>query len=411
MMARTLYLSLVLALLFLTSSRALGEDKPVEPTVERAADLAQPVRIMAGGRPIEVEGFAAPFVGDFDGDGKKDLLVGQYALGRLRVYRNVGTNARPKFDTFEWFKAGGRIAGVPICCQVAFTPQLVDFNGDGRTDILTGSGWAGEVFLFRRKPDQTFDEAEVLQNRDGKVRMHRCGSRPRQYNVTALAYDWDDDGDLDLILGHYPLCLVLNEGTTAQPKFDGGRLIECNGETIRGGLAAAQMADWDGDGLDDMVAGARRNIVWYRNVGERGRPKFAPPRTLVRRAASSPSHAAPGGQPGFHHAFCVADFDADGRQDLLVGDRFRRSVEVDEEARQQVLADDERCDALRGEYEDLRQGPQHETRPERIERYRKLLRIWQEYEPLRLARLAASGIRIEHRGYVWYYKRTAAEVR
>ncbi len=40
----------------------------------RAADLSAPVRLSAGGLPILAEGgFASPFVGDFDGDGKKDL--------------------------------------------------------------------------------------------------------------------------------------------------------------------------------------------------------------------------------------------------------------------------------------------------------------------------------------------------
>jgi len=64
------------------------EEKPADGTaVGRAADLAPPVRITAGGRPIDVEGFAAPFVGDFDEDGKNDLLVGQCQAGRLRIFQ------------------------------------------------------------------------------------------------------------------------------------------------------------------------------------------------------------------------------------------------------------------------------------------------------------------------------------
>ncbi|NQT11141.1 MAG: M48 family metalloprotease, partial [Planctomycetes bacterium] len=99
-----------------------------EPTRRGAADLAPPVRVMAGGKPIDVGGCAAPFFGDFDGDGRKDLLVGQYDYGRLRIYRNIGANAQPKFDSFEWFKAGGRIAGVPSGCISGFAPQLVDLD-------------------------------------------------------------------------------------------------------------------------------------------------------------------------------------------------------------------------------------------------------------------------------------------
>lgn len=83
------------------------------PAGERARDLAAPVRIMAGGESIHVAGYAAPFVGDFDGDGTIDLLVGQMDRGGLRIYRNTGTNARPVFEGFTWFKAGGREACIP----------------------------------------------------------------------------------------------------------------------------------------------------------------------------------------------------------------------------------------------------------------------------------------------------------
>ena len=83
----------------------------VLPAPERPAglapDLAPPVKITANGKPIDVErsGHSAPFVGDFFGDGKPALLVGQFDGGKLRVYRNQGTAAAPKYGDFEWFKA------------------------------------------------------------------------------------------------------------------------------------------------------------------------------------------------------------------------------------------------------------------------------------------------------------------
>jgi hypothetical protein len=79
-----------------------------------APDLAPPVRVTANGKPIDVErsGHAAPFVGDFYGDGKPALLVGQFDGGRLRIYRNVGTAKEPKFGDYEWFKASDALGTI-----------------------------------------------------------------------------------------------------------------------------------------------------------------------------------------------------------------------------------------------------------------------------------------------------------
>jgi hypothetical protein len=76
--------------------------------------LVPPVRIEAAGKPIDTEiGHAAPFVGDFDGDGRRDLLVGQFGEGLLRIYRNEGTDARPKLAAGEKFKDGREEGRVP----------------------------------------------------------------------------------------------------------------------------------------------------------------------------------------------------------------------------------------------------------------------------------------------------------
>jgi hypothetical protein len=79
-----------------------------------APSLSSPAPLMAGGKPISVEiGHAAPFIADLDGDGKRELLVGQFRDGKLRIYRNQGTDTEPRFEAFTWFQAGGKEGKVP----------------------------------------------------------------------------------------------------------------------------------------------------------------------------------------------------------------------------------------------------------------------------------------------------------
>ncbi len=89
----------------------------VAPLAHSEDDLLPPVKIEAAGEPMELGtdfggGHAAPFVADFDGDGKMDLLVGCFR-GKLRIYRNEGSNSNPVFNTYSYFKAGGADVQVP----------------------------------------------------------------------------------------------------------------------------------------------------------------------------------------------------------------------------------------------------------------------------------------------------------
>lgn len=164
-----------------------------------ATGLCPPKQVEADGKPIDIElGGAAPCFAHFDGDGLADLLVGQSAGGKLRIYRNAGSNERPKFSAFEWFKAGavgdaGHVIPGPdrgmIAGAAGFVPQLVDFDGDGFDDVLSCTGNGG-IILFRRQKDGRFAEGEGLKRADG---LDIVGSP----GASAHAADWDGDGDLD----------------------------------------------------------------------------------------------------------------------------------------------------------------------------------------------------------------------
>ena len=82
------------------------------PALCSAADFEPPVRLKAGGVAVRVEapGYAAPCWADVDGDGKMDLLVGQFNQGKIRVFKGLGGG---KFAKGAWLQAEGKAAEVP----------------------------------------------------------------------------------------------------------------------------------------------------------------------------------------------------------------------------------------------------------------------------------------------------------
>lgn len=78
----------------------------------RGADFEAPIRLKTGQSAIGVEspGYAAPCWADIDGDGKPELLVGQFNEGKIRVFKHLGEQ---KFAPGTWLQADGKVAIVP----------------------------------------------------------------------------------------------------------------------------------------------------------------------------------------------------------------------------------------------------------------------------------------------------------
>ena len=61
--------------------------------------------VQCNGTNIDVDYYGSPFVADWNGDGLKDLVVGQFYYGSIRYYENVGTNAAPVFTSYSLLQA------------------------------------------------------------------------------------------------------------------------------------------------------------------------------------------------------------------------------------------------------------------------------------------------------------------
>ncbi len=66
-----------------------------------------PYYLQCAGTTIDVQYYGAPCVVDWDGDGLKDLITGQFYYGNIRFYKNEGTNESPVFNSFAYLQADG----------------------------------------------------------------------------------------------------------------------------------------------------------------------------------------------------------------------------------------------------------------------------------------------------------------
>ncbi len=176
-----------------------------------------------------------------------------------------------------------------------------------------------------------FQQPEMIRDKDGGLmhtgrywdfdeKAHLQGDGPGQRLYSAVPFDIDEDGDLDLLIGTDSggLHVRINEGSKTKPVF-ATQLTPLEGPGGEAGFSAGYampvLVDWNGDGLIDLVSGGKKGgVTWLLNTGESGAPYFETETVLI------PSSAMKSAGIGTRTQVAVGDYDGDGDLDLLVGD-------------------------------------------------------------------------------------------
>jgi len=176
---------------------------------------------------------------DYDDDGMLDLIVGD-RNGYIHYYRR--TAEAPITLTEESNLVCG---GVTIDVGYNSAPVIVDWDEDGEMDLLVGNQ-SGNVRYYH---NDTIDTDPVYNN---YTNIESAGTAISQYRNCPQVVDMNQDGRKDLLCGinSYNILYYENVGTNAAPEFSGSEVMINTG----GYGARFSVADWNGDGLLDVLA-------------------------------------------------------------------------------------------------------------------------------------------------------------
>ncbi|MFP6582238.1 MAG: VCBS repeat-containing protein [Candidatus Hydrogenedentota bacterium] len=248
-----------------------------------APKYATAIKLRAGGQVIDVYGCPSPNFVDMDDDGDLDLIAGEF-LDRISYFENVGTREKPLYRKGRFLTHKREIIHQDLqMLQVV----VFDWNKDGKPDIVVGKE-DGRVALmlntgkFSNGVPQ-FTLPRYLQQEAEYVKIGAL--------CTPFSVDWDGDGDEDLISGDTAgyINFVENLDGGNPPRWAKPVYLEADGETIRiqagvngsiqgpaeakWGYTTLNVADWDHDGLLDIVINSIwGKVQWFRNVGTQKKP-------------------------------------------------------------------------------------------------------------------------------------------
>lgn len=244
-------------------------------------------RIQAAGKDVDVYGAPNPCVADFDKDGDLDIICGEFVDG-LTWFENIGNRQDPVFA------AGRQVANakgdIRFHLQM-INPRVADFNKDGNVDLVVGDEDGRVAYLKNtgkvKKGMPVFESPVYFRQKADKVKFGAL--------ATPVSVDWNGDGKVDIVAGNSAGEIAFIENLTGgeNPSWAEPVLFKVGKEVLRvqagyngsiqgpaeakWGYTVLDVADWDGDGLKDLVINSIwGRIEWYRNLGKKGSLVFAP---------------------------------------------------------------------------------------------------------------------------------------
>lgn len=271
----------------------------------RSPSLRQEPRPFPVDDPLLTSGYNAPTLGDVDGDGDQDLLVG--VLGGAY---NPNTTTADNLHYLEQQADGGfdhRTSRFIRTLDVGAesVPIVVDLDGDGDHDILVGN----KIEQNDTQNGKLYRLLNVGSDAEPRFRLDGDLDVGGGYHLIPAFGDLDGDGDLDAIIGTWQDALRLHTNVADDGSI-GLTLTDTAFVTLtRGRNAAPALGDIDADGdLDLFVGESSGALNFYENTGSAGVPEF----TLV-------SDEYGDFDVGRRSLPVLHDLDGDGDLDLVVG--------------------------------------------------------------------------------------------
>jgi len=290
------------------------------PTGDRGyLNLGPEQIVQASGVDIVVPGYTVPSFVDWDNDGRKDLVVGEGGggyPGKVRVYLNIGTATAPQFTDFFYVQSNGADLTIsPLGCLGAF-PRVVYWDADARKDLLVGQG-DGRIKLFLNVGTDaapTFDGGTFLQVGPAGAKVDiDVGDR-----ACPCVLDWNNDGKKDLVGGALDgkIHVFLNENTDTEPDFGGEVVVQSGGTDliVPSQRSSPVICDLNNDGRKDLLTGnTNGQLLLYVNTGTDDAPIFSGYVAVTSDGVPIDLAGTPRSRP------FACDWTSDGLPDVLIG--------------------------------------------------------------------------------------------